>query len=180
MVKGALPGKSQGNQTNSTGNTLESVVLSVLGSKGFVAVRYRDYISYVERFGQAAADAHYGQELLFQNVPYRSIYGHNGNTEFLLRSSCWSCRIRIECKWQQTAGSVDEKYPYLYLNCLEAMLEEEILILLDGGGAKPTAVHWLKDAARQKLYAVTPEQQSKNIEVMNLVEFVTWANKRFR
>jgi hypothetical protein len=33
-------------------------------------------------------------------------------------------RKNIECKWQQVSGSVDEKLPYLYLNCIEAMPEK--------------------------------------------------------
>jgi len=59
-------------------------------------------------------------------------------------------QIRIECKWQQVKGSVDEKLPYLYLNTIEAMPENTIMILIDGAGWKTGAVKWLKDAVQQK------------------------------
>jgi hypothetical protein len=48
--------------------------------------------------------------------------------------------IGIECKWQRISGSVDEKFPYAYLNCIEAMPERDIIIVVDGGGAKQGAV----------------------------------------
>jgi len=49
----------------------------------------------------------------------------------------------IECKWQQSSGSVDEKYPFLYLNILKTAVPT--VILLDGGGYRPGARHWLLD-----------------------------------
>ena len=52
--------------------------------------------------------------LLLRHVPYRSIYGTPSKTEFVLVLPDRS--IRIECKWQAVSGSVDEKYPYMFLN----------------------------------------------------------------
>jgi hypothetical protein len=43
----------------------------------------------------------------------------------------------IECKWQQSAGSVDEKYPYLISNVVKT--GTPAVILLDGDGYKPAA-----------------------------------------
>ena len=45
-------------------------------------------------------------------------------------------RIRIECKWQQSSGSVDEKLPYLFLNAKDCMPEKDIMIIIDGKGWK--------------------------------------------
>jgi hypothetical protein len=104
----------QGTLANSSGNTLEQTVMGTLASKSFQAASYRDYLIKPEL---------YGSELLLRNVPYKTIYGHPGNTEFLIRSERYRLEIRIECKWQQSSGSVDEKYPYTYLNCIEAMPE---------------------------------------------------------
>ena len=39
---------------------------------------------------------------------------------------------------------MDEKFPYLYLNCIQAMPEREIILLIDGNGYKPGALAWLK------------------------------------
>jgi hypothetical protein len=49
----------------------------------------------------------------------------------------------IECKWQQAAGSVDEKYPFTVFNIMKIAVPT--IILLDGGGYKPAAMVWLKD-----------------------------------
>lgn len=103
-------------------------------------------------------------DLLVRRVPYQSIYGHRGLTEFLAVSASRGLAIRIECKWQQSQGSVDEKFPYLYLNCIQAMPEREIILLIDGNGYKPGALAWLKQAVAS--------QDAKLIHVFNLVEFL--------
>ena len=151
---------------NRSGNTLEKTVSAVLASKGFQEVLYNHWLKKPE---------HYSQELLLRNVPYSTIYGHKGTTEFLLKSKQYGLETRIECKWQQSAGSVDEKFPYLYLNCVLQVPEEHMLIILDGNGAKEGAVNWLKQACHNQFLA-TP----KKIEVMCLTEFMGWANTLFR
>jgi hypothetical protein len=87
--------------------------------------------------------------------------------------------MRIECKWQQSSGSVDEKFPYLYLNCIEAMPEKQIMIVVDGNGARSGAVSWLKDAVKYKKYT-TGANKDKEIMVFSLMEFIQWANSTFR
>ncbi len=159
---------TQGGYANSSGGTLEKAVIGVLLSKGFQLVSFRKWQVSPER---------YGQELLLRNVPYETIYKHAGHSEFLLVSQKYGMRVRIECKWQQSSGSVDEKFPYLYLNAVEAMPEDDIIIIVDGGGYKKGALDWLKDAAREKRYMAKAE---KTIRVMSLAEFLTWANTTFR
>lgn len=160
----------QGTLANSSGNTLEKTVIGTLISKGFQAVMYRDYIK---------KPGSYGDELLLRNIPFTTIYGHQGNTEFLIRSKKYNLKIRIECKWQQSSGSVDEKFPYLYLNCVEAMPENDIIIIVDGGGAKQGAINWLRSAAENKMY-ISDNNKGKQVKVMNLSEFLIWVNKTFR
>lgn len=159
----------QGSLATGSGNTLEQTVTGTLLSKGFILINYREYIKNGKKCGE---------ELLIKNVPYRTIYNHHGKTEFLLISRKYSLEVRIECKWQQASGSVDEKFPYLYLNCIEAMPERDIIIIIDGGGAKEGSVKWLKKAVEQNLY--TEKDRMKNIKIFNLVEFVKWANSTFR
>jgi len=159
---------TQGGYANSSGGALEKAVIGALTSKGFQLVSFGNWQAHPER---------YAEELLLRNAPYQTIYRHPGHTEFLLVSRKHAMRIRIECKWQQTAGSVDEKFPYLYLNAVEAMPENDIIIVVDGGGYKKGALDWLKDAAREKRYMGEAE---KTIRVMSLAEFLTWANTAFR
>lgn len=159
----------RGHKTNITGNQLEVAVQTVLQNKGFEIEMFRKW--------QKNPD-NYGDELLLKNVPYKTIYKHNGNTEFLLISKRNNLKIRIECKWQQVAGSVDEKLPYLYLNAIEAMQEKDIIILIDGNGWKKGAITWLKKAVSNNLYT-TVLNHGKNIMVFTLTEFFSWANDTF-
>ncbi|HRS24595.1 MAG TPA: hypothetical protein P5157_06825 [Paludibacteraceae bacterium] len=159
----------KGTKSYISGNQLEVAVKTVLIGKGFELVKYRDWEKNQEK---------YGKELLLENVPFTTIYEHNGNTEFLLISEKYELKIRIECKWQQVGGSVDEKLPYLYLNTIEAMPEETIMILIDGSGWKTGAIKWLKDAVKQKKYT-SEENKHKEILVFSLADFFTWANKTF-
>ena len=160
----------QGGLANSSGNTLEKTIMGTLQSKGFEIVNYREWNNKKDK---------YGTELLLRNVPFTTIYEHDGNTEFLLKSAKYSLDIRIECKWQQSPGSVDEKFPYLYLNCVERMPESHIIIVIDGGGAKAGAIEWLRHACENKLYTTTASR-AKTIEIMNLQEFLKWCNNKFR
>lgn len=159
----------QGGLANSSGNTLEQTIVATLTSKGFPVALYRQWVK---------EPAAYPLDIVLRNVPYETIYGHRGNTEFLILSERYNLNLRIECKWQQSAGSVDEKFPYLYLNCVEQMPENQILIVVDGGGAKAGAVDWLRRACAERLY-LEPDNP-KTITTMNLVEFITWANRVFR
>ena len=68
----------------------------------------------------------------------------------------------IESKWQQTSGSVDEKYPYLVANINK--LPYKTLIVIDGGGYKKGAEEWLR------------KQQNDKLHVMNIAEFLKWTN----
>lgn len=144
--------RTQGNIANSSGNVLEQTVALTLKAKDFEVLKYRDWEKNKEL---------YGKELLLENVPFETIYGHKGNTEFLLKSELYDLEIRIECKWQQSAGSVDEKFPYLYLNCIDTMPEKDIIIIIDGGGYKEGALAWLKNAADNHLYQTKEKKISK-------------------
>ena len=146
-----------------TGNILEKQVQSLFLEKGFEIVNYSKWIKNKTKFGQ---------ELLLKHVPYSSIYNHKGYTEFLLISKKLDKEIRIECKWQQSSGSVDEKLPYLFLNATTKMMEKEIMIIIDGGGWKDGAIPWLKDS-------VSKSEQKERIKVFSLAEFLTWGNKSF-
>ena len=160
---------AKGQSANITGNQLEVAVQTVLLNKGFEIEMYRKWEKKPEK---------YGKELLLKNVPFETIYGHRGNTEFLLISEKYDLRIRIECKWQQSAGSVDEKLPYLYLNTIEAMPEKDIMILIDGDGFKKGAKTWLRNAVKEKLYTDETNNDT-NVMVFSLAEFFTWANNTF-
>lgn len=74
----------------------------------------------------------------------------------------------IECKWQQSAGSVDEKYPFTLFNIIK--IGVPTIILLDGGGYKKTALNWLKNQ-------VDPKRALIGVHTMS--EFQALVNKGF-
>jgi hypothetical protein len=65
------------------------------------------------------------------------------------------------------------------LNCIYAIPENHVIVVLDGGGAKPGAIAWLKSAAQSKHF-LPPEHKEKRISIMSLAEFMVWANKLLR
>lgn len=160
----------KGSFASKTGSVLERAVISVFESHGFTIERYVKWKKNPEK---------YGDELLLLNYPYKTIYNEQGRTEFIAVSKKFNFRIRIECKWQQVSGSVDEKFPYLYLNAIETMPEEHIIIIVGGDGSRKGAITWLKDAVAKKKYT-TAENKKKKIEVFFLTEFMAWANKTFK
>lgn len=162
--------KQGGSYANSSGGVLEGLVEFTLSKKGFTVVRYKEW---------HLDPSKYGEELLLKCVPYEGLYKHASNTEFVLISKYYNLNTRIECKWQQVSGSVDEKLPYLFLNCSLKMQEPHIIILLDGGGAKPGAVEWLRNSCLS--YNLQESTSSKRrIDLMNMTEFVQWVNTTFK
>lgn len=161
---------TQGGTANKQGRVLEKTIIPTFEEHGFKILAFSDWMK--------NPDA-YGKELVLKNVPYTSIYGHNGKNEFLVQSEKFNLNLRIECKWQQSSGSVDEKYPYLLLNCLEAIPENEVIIIYGGGGMKTGAISWLKTAISSKKYR-DESTQDKQIHVFSLEEFILWANKRLK
>lgn len=144
-----------GSIANKQGKVLENFVRTVLLPHGFNNMSYAKW-----------KDSGEPVNTLVEGVPYTTIYGTVGRTEFLLVLK--NKYIRIECKWQQSSGSVDEKYPYLFEN-MKRVPEQFVVVLLDGGGYKPSARSWLKS---QCLNCTT-----KDIKLFDMAEFMAWSNK---
>ena len=143
-----------GTTANKNGKVLEDMVRSVAKMHGFKEANYKEW---------RLLD--FPVQYLVKNVPYDTIYGTKGHTEFVL--SATSGNIRIECKWQQVNGSVDEKFPYLFEN-MKHVEEPKVILLLGGGGYKKAARDWL--------YNNCKEYKLKDIVVYGQEEFTIWAN----
>ena len=154
---------------NRQGNILEQQVRQAFASHGFREVAFAEYEKLASGSTLPGVPV---PDLLVRRVPYQSIYGHRGVTEFLAVSASRGLAIRIECKWQQSQGSVDEKFPYLYLNCIQAMPEREIILLIDGNGSNRRAGMAQAGccfAGRQAEFMCSTSS-----------EFLVWANRRLR
>jgi hypothetical protein len=133
-------GFSQGGESNHSGRFLEDVIEREFRARGV------EVFEFVDKGGNSDL---FTARMLLRNAPYTSIYGCQSRSEFLYHDDTLHSHIRIECRWQQVAGSVDEKLPYLFMNAMEAMEEREVWFVLDGGGARSQSVDWLKRKCSQ-------------------------------
>ena len=154
---------NSGKQANITGNALENFVKHKLTEQG-----YEEFINHKDQVF-AMRDTIGGKQYSTQACCGTSIYGSKRKCDFLvMNKDKFSDGLIIECKWQQSAGSVDEKYPFAVHNIMK--IGVPTIILLDGGGYKATAMEWLKGQAHK---------ERALIGVYNMAEFQTIVNKGF-
>ena len=81
----------------------------------------------------------------------RDIYGKTRRVDLLLFHPYRHPNgLVIQCKWQASSGSVEEKYPYEVLSIAQG--EFDTIIILDGGGYTAGAEQWLRgQAGRNRL-----------------------------
>ena len=149
---------NQGYEANHSGRFLEETFRRELKSRGYL---FRDYGEDLDNLDM------FTHKIVVSNVPYTSLYGCESRSEFVITHG--QRKIRVECKWQESPGSVDEKFPYLLRNAVEQMPEQEVLILYGGNGARTEAIDWLKAQAGRI--------QAKNIYVVNINDFLSWVRR---
>lgn len=146
----------QGTRANYTGNSLEDVINNALVRKRYQFIDKNNFES-----------AKYLDQKVF-TVQYpvaKSVYETDLYCDFILYNpeKYPECLI-IESKWQESAGSVDEKFPFLVLNICNKYPCATVIVL-DGGGYKKGAEKWLRSQVNSKL-----------IHVFNMMEFQKWSN----
>lgn len=88
------------------------------------------------------------------------IYDKRRRVDFILyHPQRWPDCLVIQCKWQASSGSVEEKYPFEMLSI--QLSEFKTIIVLDGGGYSVGAKRWLKSQA---------SENKKLLHVLNLGE----------
>lgn len=88
------------------------------------------------------------------------IYGKKRRLDFILfHPVLWPNCLAIQCKWQASSGTVEEKFPFEVLSI--AKNEFDTIIILDGKGYTAGAERWLKNQAGK----------NKLLTVMDLGEF---------
>lgn len=95
----------------------------------------------------------------------KDIYGKKRRVDIILyhpdlHPNC----LAIQCKWQYSRGSVEEKYPFEVLNIEQSAYDT--IIILDGGGYSAGAKQWLSNQC----------QKTKLLHVLNQEEFSLFAN----
>jgi hypothetical protein len=154
---------SGGTRANRTGNALEKFVEDILTRNS-----YTEFINYKKQVF-AMRKSIGGKQYAKQLWCGESIYGSLRKCDFLvMNQEKFPDGLIIECKWQESAGSVDEKYPFVMLNIKK--LGVPTIVLIDGDGYKKQAFDWLKSQ-------VSPEQAL--IGVYTMREFQKLVNRNF-
>jgi len=110
-----------------------------------------------------------GKQYAIQVPCGTSIYETQRKCDFLIINKAkFPDGLIIECKWQQSEGSVDEKYPFAVLNIIK--IGVPTIILIDGNGYKQKALEWLKAQ-------VNPGKALVGVHTMS--EFQTIVNNKF-
>ena len=149
--------KQGGTVANETGKSLEDFIENHLVSAGYTFIDKKKF-----------KPALYLEQPIYSKQVYisRSIYDTATYCDFVLYhpDKHPECLI-IESKWQQSKGSVDEKYPFLVLN-IQTKYPYNTVLLLDGGGYKEGAENWIREQVGNTL-----------VGVYSMVEFQSWANR---
>lgn len=129
--------ESGGVKANKTGNLLEMMIRQSLEMHRYAYVAAKDFSD--AKSGVCKQKPIYTTQALIG----KTIYNSDRKCDFLLyHPQKFPNNLIIECKWQQSAGSVDEKFPFLVENI--RLLKIPTIIIADGGGHKPGALKWLK------------------------------------
>jgi hypothetical protein len=149
---------TQGGKANYTGTVLQQAIEVRLVESGY---------KYIERtkFGPAR----YLEQPVYtrQFSIGKGIYGTPLYCDFIAyHPSKHADSLIIESKWQQTGGTVDEKYPYLVMN-IQYKYPHKTILVLDGNGYRAGAEKWIREQAGPKMGLRA---------VYNLAQFNTWVN----
>ena len=72
----------------------------------------------------------------------KDIYGKKRKVDIILyHPRLYSYNLAIQCKWQSSSGSVEEKYPFEVQSIAQNRIDT--IIILDGGGYSAGAKQWL-------------------------------------
>lgn len=159
-----MPTLTQGAKANYNGQLIERILTPIFEQAHFPVMKYSDYMK-----KHMILD-----KVVLTNVPYTTIYGEGGKTEYLIIDG--ERRVRVECKNQFAAGSVDEKAPYTLLNAMQAYPEKEAILLYNGNGFKPGMRPWIKDRLDEDWLGY---KRRIKIQLMDLNEFIQWFNEEF-
>jgi hypothetical protein len=131
---------SQGRKATLAGQRFENVIRSILTNNS---------VSYIPQYTLC-----------------KNIYGHPHRVDFFITNQPkFPKGLVIQAKWQDSGGSVDEKFPFEVMNVRERYPCPAIFIV-EGGGQKEGSLSWLRKQVDGKLIAV-----------MDIKEFMSASNR---
>lgn len=138
-----------------TGRSFEKNIEAQLLNLGYKKVKATEFLKY----SKLTDEKYFASQF---NLG-KNIYDTSQIVDFII-SRINNDPLVIQAKWQQSTGSVDEKFPYLITN-LKEKSQFDSLIVIDGGGYREGAVVWMKEQVDEKL-----------IGVFSYTEFMIWSN----
>jgi len=158
----------QGVNANKSGFRQEREIEKILVNLGVYSMKYsmfnKSELTFREFFDEVVDGGFSG--VLFKHVPYRKLWGTTGYNEYVLHTKRMS-GVRIDSRFQDVPGSVEEKAYYLFETASVSYSEKTCIIVLDGKAVKPEIRNWLVDKARAIKH--------KEIKILTLEEFRVWA-----
>lgn len=125
-------------EANSTGSSLEQSVERLIDQAGYDCVPSAPLFFALRDMEQAI----YAR----QCVTGRDIYSIQRRVDFILyHPRKWPESLVIQCKWQASGGTVDQKYPFEVLSIMADGYPA--IIVLDGGGYTAGSAQWLRSQA---------------------------------
>ena len=123
---------------NRTGSTLEQSVEALIEQAGYDLVPSAPLFFALRDMEQAIYAS--------QCETGRDIYGIRRRVDFILyHPRKWPESLVIQCKWQASGGTVDQKYPFEVLSINADGYPA--IIVLDGGGYTAGSAQWLRNQA---------------------------------
>jgi len=159
-----------GRRTSFGGKLLESVI-GALTLKGLTECPYREYRQHQGDMFDTA-----NERLLISNYPYTTIFGTPGRREYYIKSPEW--QGELECKFQNTGGSTDEKMLYVAETLRRG--DEDHLVVVHGGDwwedkRGKHIIKWMKRESES-----LRDQYGKQLVVLDVPGFFKWANKTWQ
>ncbi|WP_088239496.1 PD-(D/E)XK nuclease superfamily protein [Calothrix rhizosoleniae] len=154
--------RNQGAQANKSGGILEANVKTILNEHDYFQVGHHVP---KEIIGNAALlPKRYGRQIDIGMGIYQTAL----NVDFyIVGIPKFTSGLIIECKYQESGGSVDEKFPYLNLN-IQHCYPAPTIVVMGGTGMRQGALDWLKNQV---------ECNHNLVAVNSLDRFIAWANK---
>ena len=138
-----------------TGKSFENNIEAQLVNQGYKKVKAKDF----NELSHESSDKIYASQFLLGE----NIYNGRQIVDFIISRQNVEPLV-IQAKWQQSKGSVDEKFPFLIIN-LKEKNPFQSLVVIDGGGYRSDAITWMKEQIDDKL-----------IGVFSYSEFMIWSN----
>ena len=89
-------------------------------------------------------------------------------------------RIRVECKYQYTSGTTEHKLLHSYLDLRYGAPEKNIILLVDGDGFTDKMIAFIREVCEEETIIWTKGiKKKKNVQFMNVDQFVDWSNRAF-